>query len=392
MEKIVTPEGVEQFQLTMDEFKEAVQDNVQAVIKELGLDKIDMKHEVFPGQDNPEDLEKSKHERQAEFFRSIVTGDIAKLREIQKKQIEGMSVLQKRAYEGMLEGTDASGGYLVPEEFVNEVIRLVPNYGWARKLCRVISQKTDTLKIPTVTADVTAYWIDEAGAINRSKPTIGQIVCTPKKAGVLVPATSELIQDTDLLLDIVRESAALQFAGAEDNQFFNGTGSSPAITGIFASSNVTKVTMDTGKTSLADMGFNDVIEMENAVDGEYLEGASWVMNKAAFKYVRLIKDDAGQYLYVRQDKVIDEYPYIKAAKAPSTVTTANKGQIALGNFKKSHILADRMAMTVKLLSEANLATDYNLATQDLAAFRFIERVDIQEALPSAVAVLWTAAA
>ena len=378
MEKIITEEGTETIQLTCEEFKEAMRENVRTVVSELGLDKVDLKHEVYPGQDNQDSLQRDAKDRQAEFWHAIIAGDAYSLKELQQR-------------DNLSEGSSPGGGYLVPEEFQSDVLRLIPRYGLARQLCRVLPMNRDKKNIPKVTTTgVTVYWPGESNQITASQPTFGQVVLDSKKAGIIVPATTELLDDTDLLLSLLTQLAAEQFAGGEDQQLFQGTGSNPAITGLFLSGNVTKVVMATGSTSLANLGFTDIMDVENAVDPGYLEGAKWIMHRAAFKYVRKVKDDSGQYIWDRPTKEIDEYPYVKSEKCPNTVTTANKGQIALGNLKRSHVFGDRNQMTVKLLTEATVGSD-KLGEQDMVAFRFIERVDIQEALPAAVVVLWTAA-
>jgi HK97 family phage major capsid protein len=364
--------------LTMTQFKEAVADNFRALIKDLGLDKIDMRHAVFPGQDTPEALKKSAHDRNVAFMQAIVSGDIRAIKDMNTRA-------------NLAEGTGNVGGYLVPDEFLAEVLRLIPEYGNARRLCRVIGMNTDSKKIPSITTNgITAYWPGEAGAITASQPVFGEVALAAKKAAIIVPSTSELLEDTNLLIELLTQMAAEQFAYAEDYQLWQGAGSSPAITGVFKSANVTKVTMGTGKTSLADMAFTDIIDMENAVAANYLRGAQWVMHRTAFKYVRYIKDDAGKYIYERVDNMIDEFPYTKDECAINNPTTANKGQIALGNFKVSHVFGDRRQMTLYLLREGTVGSD-NLGEKDMVGFRFTERVDIQEAQPSAVAVLWTAA-
>jgi len=375
-DEIKNEAGETMIQLSMQQFKDVMAENVRQLVKELGLDKVDLKHSVFPNT-TPEDMKKSAAERNLKWFRAMVRGDVRSMEEIDKRA-------------NLAEGTGNVGGYLVPEEFMNEVLRLTPEYGLARRLCRVVELKRDKMYIPKITTTgITAYWVDEANQITASQPAFGRVSIDSKKAAIIIPSTSELLDDADMLMDLLTQMAAEQFAYAEDYQLFSGTGS--PITGLFASANVTKVVMGTGKTSLADLTFDDIIDMENAVPSNYLDGAVWIMHRSAFKYVRKLKDDGGSYIYVRPEKLIDEYGYVKAETAPTTVTTANKGQIALANMKRTHVFADRKQISVLLMREGTVGSD-NLGEKDMVAFRFIERVDIQETMPAAAAVLWTAAA
>ncbi|NLI41964.1 MAG: phage major capsid protein [Caldisericales bacterium] len=372
----------------MDQFKDAIADTIRTLITSLNLDKVDLRHSVFPGMDNKEDLARTAGERTRKFMRGIVTGDINLLRELQTGVINDGEVRTS-----LTEGTPAQGGYLVPDEFMNTVVVLIPQYGVARRYCRVIPMTSDTKRIPKLsTVGITTYWPGEGAAITASQPVFGEIPLTAKKAGQIIPMTNELLEDTDLLVALLTDLAAQQFAYAEDNQLFNGNASSPAITGIFnAGSGATVVTMGTGKISGADIDYGDLVDLEEAVPGNYLAGARYFMHRNMFKYIRKIKDDAGGYVYVAKEKLINEYGYEKAEAAPSTVTTAATKVLCLANLSQSHVFGDRKRMTLALLKEGTVGSD-NLGEKDMSAFRFIERVDIQESQPTACVVLKTAAA
>ncbi len=364
-------------QLTMAQFRDMMAEGFRTLIKEMNLDKIDLRHGVFPGADNKEDLQKSAQERNQKFWRAMVVGDTRGAREISTR--------------ALTEGTANQGGELVPEEFQAEVIRLIPEYGSARRLCRVVSMSTDSKKFPKVTSTgITAYWPDEGGAITESQPVFGNVPLAAKKPAIIIPMTNEILDDTNLLIELLTQMAAEQLAYAEDYQFFQGAGSAPAITGVFKSTNVTRVIMSSGKTSLNDLTYRDILNMENGIAGIYLRGATWVMHRTAFVYVRDLKNDAGQHIFQNQTGTIDEFPYLKDEAAVNNPTTANRGQIALGDFKKSHIFADRKMMSVFMMREGTVGSN-NLGEKDMSAFRFTERIDIQESNPTAAVVLWTAA-
>lgn len=377
----------ELIQLSIDQFKDAIADTIRTVLTQLNLDKIDVRHSVFPGMDSAEDLKRTNRERTKKFMMAVVSGDIAALRELNTQVVSEGEVRTT-----LTEGTPNQGGYLVPEEFMNEVLMLIPQYGIARRYCRVIPMSGDTKRIPQLSSvGVTTYWPGEGGAITQSQPVFGEVALTAKKAAQLVPMTNELLEDTNLLVDLLVALAAQQFAYAEDNQLFNGANSSPAIKGIFhSSSGATVVTMGTGKTSAGDMDYEDLVDIEEAVPGNYLAGARYFMHRNAFKYIRKIKDDSGAYVYVAKEKLINEYGYEKAEAAPSTVTTAATKFLCLANLGQSHVFGDRKKMTLSLLKEGTVGSD-NLGEKDMSAFRFIERVDIQEANIAACIVLKTAA-
>ena len=129
----------------------------------------------------------------------------------------------------MEEGTDAEGGYLVPEDWRDELIHDpgVPG-SVIRPSCRVIQTTRDAGNLPTFG---TATWagIAEEGAYTgaESTPTIGQVAFTIWKSGGLVRVSSELLEDEahnlpSMLTQVFNEAAGRY----EDEQAIAGDGSS----------------------------------------------------------------------------------------------------------------------------------------------------------------------
>ena len=129
----------------------------------------------------------------------------------------------------MEEGTDAEGGYLVPEDWRDELIHDpgVPG-SVIRPSSRVIQTTRDAGNLPTFG---TATWagIAEEGAYTgaESTPTIGQVAFTIWKSGGLVRVSSELLEDEahnlpSMLTQVFNEAAGRY----EDEQAIAGDGTS----------------------------------------------------------------------------------------------------------------------------------------------------------------------
>lgn len=127
----------------------------------------------------------------------------------------------------MNEGTDAEGGYLVPEDWRDELIRDpgVPG-SVIRPFCRVIRTSRDAGNMPTF-GNVTWAGIDEGGAFTgaESTPTIGQVAFTIWKTGGLVRTSTELLQDEAHNLPSVLAQVFNEAKGRyEDEQIIAGDG------------------------------------------------------------------------------------------------------------------------------------------------------------------------
>ncbi len=96
------------------------------------------------------------------------------------------------------EATNAQGGYLVPEEWSNQLLALVQSKTVVINDLDVRNMSTDTMFIPKVTSGTTAYWVSETGAITESAPGYGQITLSAKKVASLVQASSEVLEDNNV--------------------------------------------------------------------------------------------------------------------------------------------------------------------------------------------------
>jgi len=297
------------------------------------------------------------------------------------------------AARALSEGVDTAGGYLVPEEFRAEVIRVARQYGIARRLCRVLPVRRDALKVPKLTSSVTVYWPDEGAVITTSQPAFGLVTITPKKCAGITPITSELLEDADVdVLEFLTQIFGEAIAKEEDKQLLTGTGS--PITGLLGSADVNVVTMAAGKTSFADVTADDLLALIDAVDSGTEEGAYFFFHKNILTHLRKLKDSNGNYILQRpadgKPGTLWGYPYITTDVMPSNSDDgAGVKFIAFGNLRYV-IFGDRKRMTVDVSKEATVGGQ-SLFERDMQALRVTERIDIQIAVPTAFAVLQTAA-
>ena len=123
------------------------------------------------------------------------------------------------------ENDNSSGGYLVPEEFENDLIDLREQYGIFRKWSKVSKMKSDTKTVPRRKGGLTAYFVGEGEPITESKKAWNRVKLTAKKLAVLAIYTNEL--DEDAIVDMGNDLAgeiSYAFAQKEDDCGFNGDG------------------------------------------------------------------------------------------------------------------------------------------------------------------------
>jgi HK97 family phage major capsid protein len=162
----------------------------------------------------------------------------------------GISLIRTK---GHTEGVNSAGGFLVPDEFENELINLREQYGVFRRNARVMPMGGDVKRIPKRTSTVTAYFVGEASAITESQQVFDNVQLVAKKLGVLTTVSSELNEDAVVNIgDDIANEIAYAFSLKEDDCGFNGDGGQTygGIVGLSAAlSDATYQVSDGGQTA-----------------------------------------------------------------------------------------------------------------------------------------------
>jgi len=280
----------------------------------------------------------------------------------------------------MLEGTGSAGGYLVPEEFENQIVAGRDELNVIRPVSKVIRTNSDH-KIPVVTAHGAATWTAEGGAFVESKPTLGQITLSAYKLGHLVTVSTELLQDSMFNIDaFLAGEFARAFAIAEETAFCVGTGSTNnQPEGIFTA-NGGEVGVTAAKAG--EISADEIISLVYALKAPYRQNAKFLMKDATVAAIRKLKDGNGVYMWQpalangQPDKLLG-FDLLTTAYAPSIAASAKV--VAFGDFQ-NYWIADRLGMTIQRLNE-------RYADQGLVGFIASERVDAKVVLPEGIQVL-----
>ena len=293
---------------------------------------------------------------------------------------------------GLAEGTPGTGGFLVPEEFRAEVLRIAKDVGYALRFATKIPMKSDVMNIPSLSSSVSVSWVNEGAAGTESTPAFQQVQLIAKKMLALTVISSELLEDASIeVVDLLTNLFAEAIASEVDKQVFTGNGS--PFTGILSNSNVNVVNMATGKKSFKDVSFDNLIDAVSLVNVNAKKNASWFMHPTIVAILRKIKDKQDQYIWAppigTNPATILGYPVYEISSMP-TVNNDNVGTpfIAFGDLKYVYI-GLRSDMTVEVLKEATIGS-VSLGQTDQQALRIRQRMAIAITLPGAFSVIKTA--
>lgn len=127
----------------------------------------------------------------------------------------------------MSTGENSRGGFVVPDEMSQTLIRLREERGVFPQFANRIPMGADIIRIPRLLADVTAYWAGEGVEITASDATLGQAELMARKLGALVKVSTELDEDAVIEIgDMITQSMAYAMADKIDEAAFNGDGTS----------------------------------------------------------------------------------------------------------------------------------------------------------------------
>ncbi len=266
----------------------------------------------------------------------------------------------------MTVGTDADGGYIVPESYQKTVLMKLNTLGRTRGISNIITTAS-TLNIPVQLAAPTFAWIAEEGAYGDTKATFGQATLAAYKLGGIIKVSEELLQDNMINFDAYMAGQIAQGVDAAESAAFatgNGSGKPTGYTVTAATGSNSTVAATAAVTSL------ELIDIYYDLKEEYRDGATWRMTDMTEKAIRKLKDGEGNYLY-SAGLTAGERPSLLGRPIVIDSGMAEMGAaakfIVIGDFNYYQI-ADRGQMSIQRLNELYAANGY-------IGFKVHKRVD-----------------
>lgn len=307
------PEGAVQpakVQLDMKQLLELIDTRLQAAVDKLGLTKVDRRYAIFPttddmmGRNGPLTPEKAR--RVCHFFWGIVDPE-TRYTDAEWRQEFGHAKREfsdaERRDLGISSG--AGGGYLVPQEFRQEVMIYLSKMPIMRNLVQVIPMGGQ-IRVPAVTQKPTLSWPGENAPATGTQPSFGEIVLNSNLGLALVPMSRQLFEHAGVdIVQLITRLFAEAVGLGEDVVITNGNGSNQPTgfrIGTDAASNAVSAVPLIGVTTANPSGGlcgDDIINLYYSVPSQYRANpkSAWVMNDSIIGKVRGLKDQYGRYLW-----------------------------------------------------------------------------------------------
>lgn len=277
----------------------------------------------------------------------------------------------------MAEGAVGTGGYLVPNVYSSDLIKIIYEGSYLRMAgSRQYTMPTGApLKKPALTNSSAATLTTEAAAITEAEPTVGEVVWTPYKFSKLAKVSNEMLYDSRIPLDVLlNDDAAYGFGQAENTYFTTGTGSGQP-QGI-----VTGSSLGATAASATTIGYDDILKLFHSLSFQYRAGSVFMANDAVVQALRLIKDTTGRPIWQSsltegQPETLLGRPLFVNNSMASTLAATTKSMLFFN--PRYFEIVDFMEVTVKRLDELYAATDQT-------GFTWIKRSDSRVTLSAAV--------
>jgi HK97 family phage major capsid protein len=256
------------------------------------------------------------------------------------------------AVKAALQGqTDTEGGYLVPDDFYNNVVAKRDELSVARRAgAAVIQTSLDRVLVPTEGTSMTAFAITtEESAVSEEEPTFGQVALTVHRATKLVKISVQLAADEKARMEpFLTNAFARAEASWENTYFLEGSGGGQPLGAVDGGTN--------GKTAAGTNAITaaEVVALFHALDEPYHgPGCAWSMKMSTLGYLRGL---SGSAFYFQQTPAGDILPglYLEGYPVyPSAIMaamTSSLKPVILGNWQ-FYFIAERQGLSIQRLTE-----------------------------------------
>ena len=356
-----------------EEMKSTVNE-LESQVKKNGVESADTKAKFDKINEHMDELcemktwieeQKKKQNRPGGSFDSDNPDEVSKAR---KTALYGKGGYVRSGDEAQLKsinvGTDANGGFAVPEEIDGAILELQRNASTMRQLCNVISIGTSDWKKLVNLQGAGTGWVGEAALRpDTTAPTLAQVTGVMGEIYANPKSTQEALDD--IFFDVeawLLGEIAEEFNTAENQAFVDGNGTNKP-KGYLASTLSTAVdsartfgelqnfvtgaaaTLPTTSALFQDLLVNVVHSMKA---GHRAQGL-WMMNTLTLGTVRKFKDADNRMLW--QPSLEAGVPdtligYGVASDEAMPAIGANALPIAFGDFKAGYTILDRMGIRV----------------------------------------------
>jgi HK97 family phage major capsid protein len=292
-------------------------------------------------------------------------------------------------------GTGSEGGFMSPEIWNTMLYENLARVSLLRKYAYWFQMESNIMRLPKITANMTANTVAELAGATGSQPTFAQATWTIKKLTALTnPFSIELFENArPELVQMLTNVATIELNRKEDEICFN---TSDAAWSDLLDSTTNRVYLgsssSSGKTTSGQVTFDDMAALifqlaEQYVPDEDVQGSGMVgggvaqfwVNKSVIQSLLALKGTTNQYIWgnvqdLQSGRQIYGHPVRRVLSLPASATAATQFA-CFGNLNYRWV-GYKNGFMIDLLSQGNVGA-VNLNTTSSYALRINELLDVQ---------------
>lgn len=302
--------------------------------------------------------------------------------------------LGDRVGKALQAGDFTAGGFMIPPEFLPEVIELLRSRAIVRAAGpRVLPMNQGTLTIRKQTGAATANYVGESKNISKSEPTGGQIVMTSKKLAAVVPISNDLLvfaagPSAD---EFVRDDLVMTLAVREDQAFIRDDGFSDTPKGMRFWAVAGNITASNGVASgdIED-DFKDLINALETKDVRLIRPV-WFMNPRSKNHLVNLRDTNGNLIFPEirtTSPTLYGWPVFISTNIPVNLGAGTETEVYFVDMMDA-IIAEATGLEIAVDTSASYLDGSNLVSafiRDETLMRAISRHDFAMRHDESVAV------
>jgi len=211
------------------------------------------------------------------------------------------NAVRVKANEALIEEQDNRGGYLVPKEVANAIVRIAASVGVVMSQAQKWNMGSDELGIPAYTGSFLEgeyLGVDAAGSVTAL--TFDQASLIVKKWQLAFVVGNDLLADSPVqLADWLLALGGEALANMIDKQAFTGTA---PFTGLLNDGSVTVWNLGgsttSGSTTFASFSLDDASDMIGQVEESVLDGAGFYFSRTVWAKIRVKREGSGTGAYL----------------------------------------------------------------------------------------------
>lgn len=269
-----------------DNMLDSIEKENRSVNDKEAKDLNDIQNEIRALNSQIEYLEKQENEKQTEE-RSMENN-----KEV-RKGMEQLLRKQQGEERAQYVNTTSDGKAIIPVNIANEIIEHAESlsnvFGQARKFNSVSGE----LRIPRNDSSDLAGFVGENEEVPSLRTKFDFVKLGQRRVGAAITITNQLVNDAGF--DIVGFSIAelgKQAGRAVERAALKGTSENDQFEGILSPKtlelpNLNKVVLD------AEVSYDSLVDIYNAIQPVYLDGSQWIMSRALFAEISKLEDGNG---------------------------------------------------------------------------------------------------